>query len=204
MSVQPAAPWHEAQVSELYQQHREELLRFVRRRATRCGVPDSRLDAEGVVHEAYLAMLRYWSTVRNPRAWLYAVAGRLVGRAAIENCRYAADDPDWLTDLGAAHWTSLPPRISVEEAAEARAVLRSIGDLPGRQGVVTYLHCVEGWSHAEIADQLGTAPGASRVTLFRGIQRLKAQWPKAVSDHRRGARRSPLRAIVARIRRLFR
>jgi len=179
VSVEPSYP---CLVAAIYREHREELLRYVRREASRRGIPDSKLDSEGVVHETYVAVLHYWKTVRNPRAWLYAVAGRMVGRAVAESRHHAAADPDRAADFGAARWTSLAPTVSVEDAAEARAVLRGLGDLPGKQGIVTYLRHVEGWSHAEIADHLGIEPGASRIHLFRATQRLRAHWPAVLGS----------------------
>lgn len=171
-----AALWPEADVNAFYQQHHKELLRYVRRCAARRGIPDSKIDSEGIVQDAYIAMLQHWTTISNPRAWLYVVAGRLIGRACAESRRCTSADPDRLAELTTALWTSLPATISVEDLVETRALLQAIGDLPGKQGVITYLHRVEGWTHNEIAHHLKTSAGASRIHLFRATARLRAQW----------------------------
>lgn len=170
-------PWHEAQVTAVYQSHRDQLLRYVRRQATDRSIPDSVLDGEGVVQEAYLAALRHWPTIRNPGAWLYAVVDNLINRASAEAPRHTALDLDHLSNAAnPGGWTSLPSRLSVEDAVQVRVMLDSLGQLPGSQGVVTYLSRVQGWSHREIADHLGIEPGGSRVHLLRGTRRLREHW----------------------------
>jgi len=50
---------------------------------------------------------------------------------------------------------------------------RALERLPDHQRVVVVLHDVEGFTHDEIAQQLGIAPGTSKATLSRARQTLR-------------------------------
>jgi len=60
------------------QDHRSPLLRFVRQSARNDGLPESRLDAEGVVQETFLLAYLNWATIQFPERWIYRVAARKV------------------------------------------------------------------------------------------------------------------------------
>jgi RNA polymerase sigma factor (sigma-70 family) len=50
---------------------------------------------------------------------------------------------------------------------------RALARLPHHQRAVVVLHDVEGYTHEEIAAQLGVAPGTSKATLSRARQTLR-------------------------------
>lgn len=56
---------------------------------------------------------------------------------------------------------------------EAIALERGIARLPPKLRVVFLLHHVSGFSHAEIAGQLGISPAASGKRLSRAVDRLR-------------------------------
>lgn len=56
---------------------------------------------------------------------------------------------------------------AIEEGDEIKAVLKAIAELPEGYRLVFNLYEVEGYSHKEIADELGIAISASRSQLAR-------------------------------------
>jgi RNA polymerase sigma-70 factor (ECF subfamily) len=52
---------------------------------------------------------------------------------------------------------------------------RAVASLPPRARAVLVLHDVEGWTHGEIASELGMAVGSSKAQLHRARQLLRAR-----------------------------
>jgi RNA polymerase sigma-70 factor (ECF subfamily) len=50
---------------------------------------------------------------------------------------------------------------------------RAIATLPDRCRVVFVLHDIEGWPHADIAVEMGTAVGTCKAHLFRARRLLR-------------------------------
>jgi len=55
----------------------------------------------------------------------------------------------------------------------AEAVRRALDALPESQRTVIHLHRYEGLTFAEIAQVLGTTPGAVKLRAFRGYETLR-------------------------------
>lgn len=157
----------------LYRDYAEPLRRYVRSVAASRGLSESLVDTEGVVHEAFAAMLDTHTTIADPPAWLFTVARRLVGKTAAQHKHRAAGDPQQLLHSTPTRWTSLTARASTEDITEARQVMAGISELPDRQKAAVYLRHVQGWSAAEVSAYLQCAPATAHVHIHRGKQRLR-------------------------------
>ena len=186
----------EAGMDALYREYSAPLLRFVHRCGAERGLPESQLDAEGVVHETFEQMLRYPGPISHPPAWLYAVARRRVARIHHGQRRHAPHDPAHLIGEASAdvRWTSLAARAPAEDVMTARAVMNAIADLPDHQRTATYLRQVEGWSLSEIGDYLSCASATAGVHVHRGTRAVAFSIGQ-VTDKTHGV--APARASAA-------
>lgn len=163
----------------LYRAYSGRLLQFVRQYGAERGLSESQLDAEGVVHETFEAMLRHKGLITYPPAWLYAVARRHVARIHGGQRRHGHRDPGRLIDGASAdvRWTSLAPSAPVEYVVATRAVMDAIAALPDHQRAATYFRQVEGWSLSEIGSYLDCAPATAGVHVHRGTRTVaKDPW----------------------------
>jgi RNA polymerase sigma-70 factor (ECF subfamily) len=121
----------------------------------------------------------------------------LAGCRGIGRFNGSAKFSSWLTTIGIRHAQrrfSVPTHTAVESldfAAEAAHesltaidLERAIGRLPPHQRAVVVLHDIEGFTHEEIAAQLGVAVGTSKVTLARARQALRHLLKDGVSNVR--------------------
>ena len=160
---------------DLYKAYADPLRRFVRRLAADRGLPESAVDTEGAVHDTFVVLLSgSRQPIRNPPAWLFAVARRKVSKAAAAQRRIAPGDPaDCLNDGPA--WAALAsPPADAEDVRAAREVMDAIAGLPGHQRVATYLRQVQGWSYAEIGAYLDCAAETAGVHISRGTAKVRS------------------------------
>lgn len=157
----------------VYTEHREPLLRFVRRLMDAGGLSEAQVDAEGVVHNAFAAALARWATIENPPAWLFTVARNMLNRESGPARRSTATREVDVDAAGPARWSSVAPRPTVEDVFHAREVVAAIADLPGKQRVATYLHHVEGWSGPEIAALMDCAHDTVYAHTYRGRAQVR-------------------------------
>lgn len=164
----------EAGTEALYRVYSDPLLRFVRRCGAKRRLAESQLDAEGVVQETFVEILRYQGPIAYPPAWLYAVARRKVARIYAAERRNAHRDPERVIDGANAHlqWTSLAPSAPVEHVIATRAVMDAIARLPDRQRAATYFRHVEGWSLSEIGSYLSCTSATAGVHVHRGTRTI--------------------------------
>ncbi|MEO5903766.1 MAG: RNA polymerase sigma factor [Gemmatimonadaceae bacterium] len=145
----------EAAFRELFRRHTPHLLQFVSR-----VLGQSAGDAEDVVQDTWLRAYPALVTFRNDSAfstWLCSVGLR----AALDSMRRGKrrgtelllEDDDAPLEL--PHHEE---RMDLEKAIAALA--------PGYR-MILVLHDVEGFTHEEIALQLGIAPGTSKAQLFK-------------------------------------
>ena len=102
----------------------------------------------------------------------------------------------WLTSIGVrttlnyltragTRDTELLGDIASHEGDSAGSVVdveRALAALPDHQRVVVVLHEIEGFTHEEIAEQLGIAPGTSKATLSRARQALRDALTEGVAN----------------------
>jgi RNA polymerase sigma factor (sigma-70 family) len=134
-------------------------------------------------------------TVRRLLGFRQQETGDVVQDTWLAACRglhgYRNDAPfsAWLTSIGArttyAALTRLTardtepaseelPAPEIEDPASAIDLERALDALPDTQRVVVALHDIEGFTHHEIAEQLGVAAGTSKAILFRARRALRA------------------------------
>lgn len=124
-------------VEDAFRAYQSALLRMVNGIARAFALSDAVLDSEGVVQEVFVVALEQWDRVREPRAWLFALARRLAYRAFGEDARREH------TALGrvaedAAVWTSRAPQATTQDVQAARAVMEALAALPSRRKTATY------------------------------------------------------------------
>ena len=153
---------HERAFEALVHRYRRPLLNYCRRFA----LPESR--AEDVLQQALLktwVALRDGAEVRDLKAWLY----RVVHNTAVNAVRDAAHDGE-LADpalrAGAGH-------ADVERGLVLREALAEVAALPALQREVIVRTAVGGYSHEQVASDLGISDGAVRGLLYRARATLR-------------------------------
>jgi len=120
----------------------------------------------------------------------------LAGCRGLHGFRGHAKFSTWLTSIGVRatlnHLTRSARRETpLEEDVPTPAGIESgvmvdlesaLAALPDHQRMVVVLHDVEGFTHDEIAEQLGVAPGTSKATLSRARQALRLALNAGVSN----------------------
>ena len=120
----------------------------------------------------------------------------LAGCRGLHGYRGDAQFGTWLTSIGVRatlnHLTRVAGRetepiddIASAEVVGSGAVIdveRALAALSDRQRIIVVLHEIEGFTHEEIAEQLGMAPGTSKATLFRARQAMRAALAEGVSN----------------------
>ena len=146
---------------ELFRRHTPHLLQFVSR-----VLGASRGDAEDVVQDTWLRAYPALVTFRNESSfstWLCSVGLRAALDSMRKGKRHVADalfEEDSYTD---------PPR--TDERMDLEKAIAALA--PGYR-MVLVLHDVEGFTHEEIALQLGIAPGTSKAQLFKARRVMRA------------------------------
>ncbi|MFP4555165.1 MAG: RNA polymerase sigma factor [Actinomycetota bacterium] len=141
-------------------------------------------DAQDVVAETYLVAWRRIDElrkVREPQAWLYGVAYRVLAnqrrgmrrRQELAD-KAAGDPPEQGTD---------DPLRSVVSKNELEQVEEAMGVLSSRDQEVLRLAAWEGLTHREIAVALGIRRPLVRSVLHRARQRLNAALEETRSRH---------------------
>jgi RNA polymerase sigma-70 factor (ECF subfamily) len=146
---------------ELFRRHTPHLLQFVSR-----VLGASRADAEDVVQDTWLRAYPALVTFRQESSfstWLCSVGLRAALDSMRKGKRHAADS------LFEEDAPSDPP--SSEDRLDIESAIARLA--PGYR-MVLVLHDVEGFTHDEIALQLGIAPGTSKAQLFKARRVMRA------------------------------
>lgn len=131
-------------------------------------VAADRLEAEDVVQEAFIKLMRHWQKVRyydDPEAWVRAVSFRLLSNRR-RNIRTGASI---LRRLVASNRPSVPPPGS--DAVDVSAALKR---LPMIHRQVLVLHYMFDMTSREIGDTLKISEGTVKSRLGRGRAGLAA------------------------------
>ena len=138
-----------------YLEHRDVVLRFLRRRLGTTAADDA-------FQETFLRALRAYGRLEHGehlRAWVLTIAARLV----IDSGRRAGPEPDEL------------PELAVEDGRPAYAELEHLADtLPPTERAAVVLRYGYDLHYDDIAAALGSSPEAARQAASSGIRRLRA------------------------------
>jgi RNA polymerase sigma-70 factor (ECF subfamily) len=127
-------------------------------------------EADDVVQDTWIRAVERASTFRGESSlstWLCGIVAFVArerwrgDRRWVHGASEATDGPEG-ADLG----IDVAQRLDLEGA---------LARLPLHHRAVIVLHDVEGFTHAEIAEQLGIAVGTSKVHLFRARRALRAR-----------------------------
>ena len=119
--------------------------------------------AADVAQSAFADAFPVWPAIQYPRAWLRRVAQR-------GYCRFGSRETP--VESPPERPGPLPTVGAAELRDEARAVLAALAALPPKQRQVM-AWCIDGYSPAEIASQLGADPAAVRQNLAKALKNLK-------------------------------
>ncbi|MCQ4205739.1 RNA polymerase sigma factor [Streptomyces longispororuber] len=127
------------------------------------------VDAEDVVHDAFVAALQAELRLNNPRAYLYTI----IKNAVLEHARRHAMDRSSraLVDSSAASQAVLED-IAVQ-IANRSAVQQYLNDLPEQQRMAVMLTKGLGFSQSEAAGRMGKRPGTVATHVARASAFLK-------------------------------
>jgi RNA polymerase sigma factor (sigma-70 family) len=124
-------------------------------------------DADDVVQETWLAGCRALHEFRGDSAfgtWITTIGIRRAQRRMEINDRA----PDATVDDSV--------QASTPDVNDAVDIERALSRLPDQHRAVVVLHDIEGFTHEEIAVQLGVAVGTSKATLSRARVALRRYW----------------------------
>lgn len=168
----------------IYDQHRGELLRFLRARTR------DPAESEDVVQELWIRLqdLRP-GPISNARAYLFQMANNLVLDRARARRRRGARDQSWTEQsyvlapgTNGEVQTVDPaqtPEAYLVESEEQRALEAAIAELPEGARRAFCLHKIDGLSHAEVAARLGISrSGVEKhiAVAMKNLRRLLADW----------------------------
>ena len=133
-----------------------------------------RHDAEDVCQDAFVTALERLDEVRRPEAFvgwlLQIVRNRAHNLRRRERVRRALP----LDVAGDAPARGRGPAGEAEDAELRGRLAEALKHLSPTQREVVLLYDVQGWSHREIADAVGTSEGAARVHLHHARRALRA------------------------------
>ncbi len=162
--IEAAARGEAWAIREIYERHAERVWAVVRR------VAGDDATAEDWAQEAWIKVFHALSSFRGDArlsTWIHRIAVNtaLDGRRRLSVRPIGDADP--LPDDGLGHAggsSHVVDRIALE---------RAIDRLPDGMRTVLVLHDIEGYTHEEIGESLGVAPGTSRSQLFKARAKLR-------------------------------
>jgi len=136
-------------------------------------------DARDATQDALVKGFTNLSKLREPAAfanWLYAIAeGTALDRARRRKTEVSLDE--------AAHVTPHTAAPRAEDIEAARTIREALDTLPDASRLAVILHYVNGYSHSEVAQFLGTTEGAVKTRVSRAKSRLREEMAEMV-EHR--------------------
>lgn len=130
-------------------------------------------EAEDCLQETYL---RAWKApdrgaIRNPRAWLYAVAGNVARSLLRRRVRESAGRERLEPEIGDGR----------RPTEQVTAIRQAVDSLPHRQRQALLLRRYQGLSYAEIAAVAGGTPEAARANVYQAMRRLRQEYPEGAT-----------------------
>ncbi len=135
-------------------------------------------EAEEVVQDAYVALHRHWSGLRD-RAAATAYLRRSVLNASRSALRHRGVEERWAASVrGGRDDPSVRTTASAEDSAVAglsrEALLAALARLPARQREVLVLRYYLDLSESQIAEALDISPGSVKTHASRGLAALRS------------------------------
>jgi len=133
-------------------------------------------DARDVVQDAYL---RAWRSIGRFRGdaqfstWMYRITANASYTHLGKRRRRRTQDLDDVAEPEETRVEALPDR-STESSELLDRIAAALDDLPPKLRAVVVLKDVYGFSHDEIAEELGVSVAAAKVRLHRGRQKLQS------------------------------
>lgn len=152
---------------EIYRQTYRKTLAYVLRRT-------DRTDAHDVVAETYLVAWRRLEDlrqVREPQAWLYAVAYKTLGNH-LRSAKRRADLADRASGIGRSEEQLGGPDWSFEKRDEFERVMAALETLSVGDQEILRLVAFESLNHTEIGTVLGIRSSLVRTKLYRARKKL--------------------------------
>jgi RNA polymerase sigma-70 factor (ECF subfamily) len=165
--VQPSPSLDVETFARLYEQHRDVLYRFCRRRA------HDRTLVDDIVQDVFEKAFAYRSTF-DPRRRFWPWLASIAARACIDAHRRAAS-AEARHDQYGRHTYREPFDVTsttVLDAIDQRSFGRHVAALPARQRAVLCLF-LDGWSYDDIAGQFGYSATAVKALLRRARATLR-------------------------------
>jgi RNA polymerase sigma-70 factor (ECF subfamily) len=125
-----------------------------------------------------------YDPARPLRPWLFTIAAS-VRRDELRR-RYRLPDTAGEDELARAETQEPDPILHRSKAEAADAVREALGRLPESQRTVIHLHRYEELTFEQIAEVLGTSPGAVRVRACRAYERLRRELDPLLEQPERG------------------
>lgn len=185
-----------ALLGRLFKEHRPKLLAMVRRRLD--PTLEGRIDAEGVVHEAFLVASRRWSafeerSAASTYAWLYRIVRHCLidawRRETRERCDARREMP-WpehssaQLGLGLVGSSSSPSEAAMH-AEQAERVRRALALLKESDREILWLRHNDDLTFPEAAYVLAISESAATLRYWRALKRFKELWQKLYPDESR-------------------
>jgi RNA polymerase sigma factor (sigma-70 family) len=160
-----------AHQTALYQQYSVPMFRVVLRFAK------DRSEAEDILQDGFVRVYRDMNQFRSEGA-LGGWIRRIMVNTALSHLRR---QKDFLRDTG--DFTPYENRLRTDEdfaaALDAEKLMQYLQKLPPGYRAVFNLYAIDGFSHEEIAEQLGISIGTSKSQLFKARDYLKRMLHKS-------------------------
>ena len=152
--IEGCVNWERTAQEKLYRAFSKDLFKVCRLYGT-----DSE-DAEDMLHDAFMHIFKNIGS--------YNFTGSFEGwlrRVTVNSCLQALRKRKTFTQLSEATYADVPEEEETETRLPFGAILEEINRLPQKAGLVLKLYALEGWSHAEIAEELEISVGTSKSQL---------------------------------------
>ncbi|WP_200308657.1 RNA polymerase sigma factor [Streptomyces adelaidensis] len=159
-------------LDDVHRQYYAEMSALTRRLLAEEGVPESVLGAEDVVQSAFAKALRAPESIREARAYLYAVIRndvRAAGRRNRARAEASATRAGYAQALGEVHVADFSDLI-----ANRMAVYKALDRLPPPQRTAVWATKALDYTQAETAEVMGKAPGTVATHVLRAVAAIRA------------------------------
>lgn len=152
--IEGCVKWERPAQEKLYRTFSKDLFKVCRLYGT-----DTE-DAEDMLHDAFMHIFKNIGS--------YNFTGSFEGwlrRVTVNSCLQAIRKRKNFSQLSEIAVYDTPEEEEVETRLPFGAILEEINRLPQKAGLVLKLYALEGWSHAEIAEELEITVGTSKSQL---------------------------------------